>query len=137
MTTIPTSGLPPSIVLSRRDAARIEALLESPQWQKHPAAEALLEELARAEVVADADLPADVVGMHASVECVDEDSGERHVISLVYPHEADAGSGKVSILAPVGSALLGLSVGQSIDWNTPDGRKLRLRVTGVQPAPQA
>ena len=137
MKIVPDSGLPPSIVLSRRDAARIESLLESPQWQKHPAAEALLEELARAEVVADADLPPDVVGMHSVVECVDENNDDRHVIALVYPHEADAGSGKVSILAPVGSALLGLSVGQSIDWNTPDGRTLRLRVTRVQPAPDA
>jgi regulator of nucleoside diphosphate kinase len=127
------SGLPPSIVISSRDATRLEAILESPQWQNNPAAESLMAELARAEIVDDADLPADVVGMHSRVECVDEASGERHSLTLVYPHEADADAGRVSVLAPVGSALLGLSVGQSIDWDAPGGRRLRLRVTGVQP----
>src|SRR5690606_184214 len=113
------SGLRPSIVISSRDATRLEAILESPQWQNNPAAESLMAELARAEIVDDADLPADVVGMHSRVECVDEASGERHSLTLVYPHEADADAGRVSVLAPVGSALLGLSVGQSIDWDAP------------------
>jgi len=131
MTNLP-SGLPPSIVLSKRDAARLDAMLESPQWQKAPTADSLLTELARAEVVDDADMPADVVGMHSRVECVDESSGASHVLTLVYPQEADADAGKVSILAPVGAALLGLSVGQSIDWNGPGGRTLRLRVTAVR-----
>ncbi|TWT21272.1 nucleoside diphosphate kinase regulator [Luteimonas marina] len=131
--TTPASGLPPSIVVSRRDAARLEALLDAPQWQHDATAEALLGELARAEIVDDADMPAGVVGMHSRVECVDDNSGERHQLTLVFPHEADAGAGKVSILAPVGSALLGLAVGQSIDWNTPQGRTLRLRVTEVHP----
>lgn len=134
MTSQPTSGLPPSIVVSRRDAARLEALLDAPQWQHDPTAEALLGELARAEVVDDAELPAGVVGMHSRVACVDDNSGERHELTLVFPQEADAGAGRVSILAPVGSALLGLSVGQSIDWSTPQGRALRLRVTGVHAA---
>lgn len=134
MTLQPTSGLPPSILLSRLDAARLDALLESPQWQNDPAADALLGELARAEIRDDAAMPADVVGMHARVECVDERSGDRHDLTLVFPQEADAGAGRISVLAPVGSALLGLAVGQSIDWTTPQGRALRLRVTGVQPA---
>ena len=127
----PTSGLPPSIVVSQRDVARLEALLEAPQWRQNPAANALIGELARAEVREDADMPAGVVGMHSRVECVDEHGGERHELTLVYPQEADVDAGKVSILAPVGSALLGLSVGQSIDWATPEGRSLRLRVTAV------
>lgn len=134
MTTQPSSGLPPSIIVSRRDAARLDALLEAPQWQHDATAEALLGELARAEIVDDGARPADVVGMHSRVECVDEASGDRHALTLVFPHEADASAGKVSVLAPVGSALLGLSVGQSIDWTTPTGRALRLRVTGVAPA---
>ncbi|TYT23131.1 nucleoside diphosphate kinase regulator [Luteimonas viscosa] len=128
------SGLPPSIVVSRRDAARLEAMLEAPQWQHDATAEALLGELVRADIVDDADMPAGVVGMHSRVECVDETSGEKHTLTLVYPQEADAGAGRISVLAPVGSALLGLSVGQSIDWATPQGRPLRLRVTGVHAA---
>lgn len=131
MTNLP-SGLPPSIVVSKRDAARLEAMLESPQWQKAATADSLLTELARAEIVEEADMPADVVGMHSRVECVDDSSGTSHILTLVYPQEADADAGKVSVLAPVGAALLGLSVGQSIDWNVPGGRTLRLRVTAVR-----
>ena len=134
MTASSTGGLPPPIVVSRRDAARLEALIDSPRWQNDATAEALLGELTRAEIVDDADMPADVVGMNTRVECVDDNTGEQHGFTLVFPNEADAGAGKVSVFAPVGSALLGLSVGQSIDWTTPQGRALRLRVTGVTPA---
>ncbi len=134
MTSSSSGGLPPPIVISRRDAARLEAVIDSPRWQNDATAEALLGELTRAEVVDDADMPADVVGMHSRVECIDDNSGEAHTLTLVYPHEADAGAGRISIMAPVGSALLGLSVGQSIDWTTPQGRPLKLRVTGVHRA---
>ncbi|HRP73911.1 MAG TPA: nucleoside diphosphate kinase regulator [Luteimonas sp.] len=134
MTTPSTTGLPPPITVSRRDASRLEALLDSPRWQNDATAEALLGELVRAEVVDDADMPAGVVGMHSRVECVDENTGDRHSLTLVYPNEADAGAGRISVLAPVGSALLGLSVGQSIDWPTPQGRTLRLHVDAVHPA---
>src|SRR5690606_12453709 len=70
MTTQPPSGLPPSITLSKRDAARLEALLDAPQWQNDPTAEALAGELVRAEVVDVADMPADVVGLNSRVDCV-------------------------------------------------------------------
>ena len=134
MTPQSSGGLPPPIVVSRRDAARLDALLDSPRWQNDATAEALMGELTRAEVVENDAMPADVVGMHSRVECVDENSGEKHTLTLVFPQEADAGAGRISIMAPVGCALLGLSVGQSIDWSTPQGRPLKLRVTDVHPA---
>jgi len=124
----------PSIILSQRDAARLEAMLEAPALRNTPAAVSLLDELNRAEVVADNQVPADVVRMESVVECEDEHGGERHTLTLVYPQDADVGSGRVSVLAPVGSALLGLSVGQSIDWAAPGGRQLRLRVIAVRRA---
>ena len=71
------------------------------------------------------------------MECEDELAGERHTLTLVYPHESNVDTGHVSVLAPVGSALLGLSIGQSIDWSAPDGRKLRLRVTSIHYQPEA
>ncbi|TDK21732.1 nucleoside diphosphate kinase regulator [Luteimonas aestuarii] len=129
----PTSGLPPSLRISNRDATRLEALLDAPQWREHPAADALMAELSRAEIIDDDAMPTDVVGMHSRVECVDDASGERHSITPVYPHEADIDAGRVSILAPVASALLGLSPGQSIDWTLPGGRTLQLRVLDVSP----
>ena len=130
-------SLPPPITVSSRDLARLEAMLDSPALRHLPAAEALAAELERATVVEPADMPADVVTMNSTVTCVDELSGETHRITLVYPHDADVLQQKVSVLAPVGSALLGLSVGQSIDWTAPGGRALRVRVTGISYQPEA
>ncbi|MFD0725157.1 nucleoside diphosphate kinase regulator [Lysobacter brunescens] len=130
------SSLPP-ITVSSLDIARLEAMLESPALRQLPAAHALGEELARANVVAPADMPADVVSMDSVVACLDENSGESRLLTLVYPQDADADQGKISVLAPVGSALLGLSVGQHIDWPAPGGRTLRLTVTGIQYQPEA
>ena len=131
------SGLPPSIIVSTRDIARLEALLDSPALSRHPAAVALSQELERAQVLPPEQIPAGIVTMHSRVDCVDELHDEKHSLTLVYPHEADFDKGHVSVLAPVGSALLGLSVGQSIDWVAPGGRQLRLRVTAVHNQPEA
>lgn len=130
------STLPP-ITVSSLDLARLEAMLESPAHRDLPAAQALADELGRARVLAPAQMPPDVVTMNSVVTCADEASGETHALTLVYPRDADAAAGKVSVLAPVGSALLGLSVGQSIDWPGPGGRPLRLRVTGIRYQPEA
>lgn len=131
------SGLPPSLIISNRDMARLEALLDSPVLSRHPAALALMDELNRAEVLPPEQMPADVVTMHSQVECEDVSSGEKHVLTLVYPNEADVEKGRVSVLAPVGSALLGLSVGQTIDWQAPGGRPLKLQVKTVRYQPEA
>lgn len=132
-----TGSLPPPILLSTTDAARLEALLESREWRDHPAALALQDEITRAEVRPFADMPADVVGMNSVVDCEDEHTGSRHTLTLVYPREADVAAGRISVLAPVGSALLGLAVGQHIDWDAPGGRRLRLRVIAVREAGSA
>ena len=142
MSTLPSSGLPPSatpppIIVSSRDFNRLEQLLDSPGLRRHPAAVALMEELNRADVLPPEQMPEGVVTMHSTVECEDELAGERHTLTLVYPHESNVDTGHVSVLAPVGSALLGLSIGQSIDWSAPDGRKLRLRVTSIHYQPEA
>jgi len=136
MSSQPKSGLPPSdaappIRVTAHDLARLDALLDTPAYRQHPGAAALQRELDRADVLP-ADHPAnDVVGMHARVECIDEHDGSRRTLTLVYPHEADVDAGRVSILAPVGTALLGLAIGQRIDWPAANGRTLRLRVLSV------
>lgn len=132
MTQQHTSGLPPSLIVSSVDFNRLEALLDSPALRHQPAAEALMNELNRADVLPPEQVPDSVVTMHSTVDCVDETSGDSHRLTLVYPHESDVDQGRVSVLAPVGSALLGLSLGQSIDWNAPGGRALRLRVTAIR-----
>ncbi len=142
MTANSASGLPPSstvppIVVSSRDFNRLESLLDSPALRRLPAAMSLMQELSRAQVVAPEEMPDTVVTMNSRVEFQEELTGERHTLTLVYPHEANVDSGRISILAPVGSALLGLSTGQSIDWAAPDGRPLRLLVTAVHYQPEA
>ena len=131
------SGMPPPIIVSSRDFDRLEQLLDAPAHARLPAAIALMGELQRADVLSPEQMPADVVTMRSTVECSEETSGERHTLTLVYPHEADVDAGRVSILTPVGSALLGLSVGQGIDWDMPGGRRLRLRVNAVRYQPEA
>lgn len=126
----------PPIVISSLDLNRIEALLErmSPaQAQGHAA---LRDELDRAEVREPKDMPADVVTMNSRVTAEDESNGERLELTLVYPAAAGE-AGHVSVLAPVGSALLGLAKGQHIDWPMPDGKRRRLHVIEVAYQPEA
>lgn len=97
----------------------------------------LQRELERAIVVSSEAVPRDVVTMNSRALYVDETTGERRLVQLVYPEEADAGASKVSVLAPVGAALLGLSVGQAIEWDFPDGSRRRLRVEDVSYQPES
>ncbi len=127
----------PSITVSSLDLARLERLLEMPAWRDQETAQRLGDELVRATVVAPADIPENVVTMNSTVTCVEEIGGKEHHLTLVYPQDADAAAGRVSVLAPIGTALLGLSIGQSIDWNAPDGRPLRVRVASISYQPEA
>jgi regulator of nucleoside diphosphate kinase len=130
------SALPP-ITLNRQDFNRLEALLAAPQWHDHPTAQALARELDRAQLLAPTEIAADLVTMNSTVTCVEEMHGLEHTVTLSYPAETGKGEGRVSVLAPVGAALLGLSVGQRIDWSGPDGRPLRLRVSSIGYQPEA
>jgi regulator of nucleoside diphosphate kinase len=96
----------------------------------------LRHELERAFVVSSALVPADVATMNSRVRYRDEKDGATRTVSLVYPAEADVAKGKVSVLAPVGTALLGLSEGQSIEWDFPDGSRRRLKLEKVLFQPQ-
>lgn len=129
----------PSLLLSRLDVERIEELLEQPQFRGLDTG-ALRGELERAEVAEPAAMPGDVITMN-SVACVRVDDAElgshERELALVYPRDADGSAHKVSILAPVGSALLGLRTGDSIDWPMPGGRTARLEVLAIRYQPEA
>ena len=129
----------PPLLLSRLDVERIEALLEK-QSPHGPNLAALQDELARADIVEPAELPSDVISMNsiARVRVEDARGGAReHELTLVYPRDADGSPDKVSVLAPVGSALLGLRVGDAIDWPMPGGRSARLHVLSIRYQPEA
>lgn len=121
----------PPILIATDVAARLEAVLENAGPEFAPVVARLEQELARADLCAPADMPADVVTMHSQVTFADERTGATHQARLAYPREAAAQPGDISILSPAGAALLGLSIGQSIDWPLPGGRMTRFRVTGV------
>ena len=126
----------PPITMSSLDEARLERLLESDAYRQLPGVDALLSEMERANVVRPVDMPPDVVTMNSTIRFVDDSNGAEFEYTLVYP--ADAGKpDTISVLAPVGSALLGLSVGQSIAWRVPGGRELDLRVLAVVRQPEA
>lgn len=118
-----------SLIISQPDYLQLTKLIEQ---HDTPAAEALDIELSRADIVPDKDIPADAVAMGSQVTFVDLDSNEEKTISLVYPNEADVTQMKISVLSPVGSALIGLRIGGNIDWPVPLGKVRRLKVIGVQ-----
>lgn len=128
----------PSIYLTQDDLDRLLDLLEAyAAGSGGRRFDKLENELARAVVVSRDQIPKDVVTMNSRVEFEDETTGERHEFTLAYPGSADISKGSISILAPVGSALLGLSAGQSIDWELPNGQKRRYRVISVPYQPEA
>ena len=132
------ANLPP-LLLSRLDVERIEALLELPAHQGLDTS-ALQAELNRAEVVEPAQMPADVITMNSTARFLIVDghheNGDERELTLVYPREADGSPDKVSILAPVGSALLGMRIGDEIEWPTPGGTLL-LKVLSIGYQPEA
>jgi regulator of nucleoside diphosphate kinase len=128
----------PKIYLTQNDLDRLLDLVEAYSAGSGGRRYKQLEdELARAIVVPRDQIPADVVTMNSRVIFENETTGERREVQLVYPREADIDAGKISILAPVGTALLGLRVGESIDWELPSGEKHRYRVVAILYQPEA
>lgn len=120
-------AISPQIIVALEDRDRLLRLLVHSSTEL---AEQLGAELERARVVPADQVPPDVVVMESELEYEDAATGRRRSIQLVYPIDADAAAGKISVLAPLGCALLGLRVGQEIDWHMPGGDR-RLRVVRV------
>jgi regulator of nucleoside diphosphate kinase len=121
----------PAITMTRSDHERLSRLAESYSSRNPDVADELLAELDRARILEDGRIAADVVRMGSSLRFT-SDLGEDRRVTLVFPGEADITEGKISILTPIGAALIGLSAGQSIDWNARDGRTHRLTVRSVE-----
>lgn len=126
----------PYIRISQSDHARLSALAGAVAARNPEASDELLAELDRARIVADGWIPTGTVQMGSTVT-FKPDTGDAKTVTLVFPGDADITEGKVSILTPIGTALIGLSAGQSIMWTARDGRRHELSVVAVrQPAPE-
>ena len=126
----------PKVIISSLDAERLERLIESLPSTAFPGKRELEAELDRAEVVEPKDVPATVVTMNSTVRFEVDSSQEEFCLTLVYPRDVDDSGEKISILAPVGSALLGLSQGDEIEWPKPGGGMLRVRIKEVSYQPE-
>ena len=123
--------LRPQITIAHSEYAQLLALAAAGSAADTPsAAEALLMEMERARVVPDAKLKPDVVRMSSRVQ-YRTDRDDLVDVTLVFPAHADISQGKVSVLTPIGAALVGLRTGQSITWHSRDGRKHVLTVLEV------
>jgi regulator of nucleoside diphosphate kinase len=121
------------IIITDVDLQRLAPVLEQ---HDTPAAESLELELHRAVVVDQRGVPPDVVTMNSELVYEDCETHVRRTVRVVYPRDADPASGRISVLAPIGSALLGLRVGQSIEWQVPVRRKC-VRVVEMRYQPEA
>lgn len=119
-----------TIVLLDTDAQRLELLLRDRAMANHQYSSPLHDEIRKARIVKADELPNDVVTMHSTVTILDIEDEETLTYTLVYPWEADADNRKLSILAPVGTALIGYRTGDEIGWKVPGG-VTRFRILSV------
>ena len=132
MSSIRTRTKRPPIILCEADRDRLRALIRNFAGTRYEdEAENLSGEVERAEIVAADALPSDVITLHSTVRFIDRSTQKERDVTLVLPSEADAVGGRVSVIAPVGAALLGLRSGQSIEWDLPNGKTTELVVCAV------
>lgn len=124
----------PPIVLGLSDSDRLARLTDAAADAFPATAAFLAREIARAEISPDSQLSDHVVRMGSTVAFRDDGSDRQREVTLVYPEAADIGAGRISVLTPIGAALIGLSVGQTIEFRTPAGGRRSLTVIKVRQA---
>ncbi|AZK61091.1 nucleoside diphosphate kinase regulator [Pectobacterium versatile] len=127
----------PNLTISELDAERLDMLLEQPAFADSDIAQALNEELDRAEILPAASIPSHVVTMNSRVRFRDLNTNEEHIRTLVYPAAVKDSKEPLSVMAPLGAALLGMHVGNSITWQLPNGEETRIEVLELLYQPEA
>ncbi len=122
------------ILITEKDLLRLRNVLS---FQNSEEFENLEIELERAKIITDFDVPPDLVTMNTRFKFMNIQDNKEMVITIVYPHEANFVDGKISVLASLGSALIGLRVGQEINWMFPDGKTRTLKILEVLYQPEA
>lgn len=124
----------PKIVINADDLAHIEALAEGAMVRNPALADRLFEEIGRARIAAPGKMPTNVVSVGSTVTYRDETTGLEKSVKLVFPEDADISRHQVSLMTPIGVALLGLAEGSAFYWDTRDNKRRTLTVIRVESA---
>ncbi|MWJ29517.1 nucleoside diphosphate kinase regulator [Halomonas sediminis] len=124
-------GYRPPILINRLDAERLQRLIDEASEKDLAVAELLEIELARGEVVDPKDIPENVVSMNSQLQFTDLIRGRQMIRTLVYPHSMNNVKDAISVMAPIGAGLIGLKVGDIIDWPLPNNGEARLRIDAI------
>lgn len=126
-----------TIYITQYDEERLRSLIRDTQQSEYRGSSYVKDlntELDRAVIVPPREIPPDVATMNSKILLEDEESGEEMVLTLVFPHDADVTQDKISVLAPIGTVVLGYRVGDIIEWQVPDGlRKWLVKQILYQP----
>ena len=128
-----------TIFITEQDRSRLRQLMANARYAEYRGSqyfEALVGELERGVVVEPKSVPPDVITMNSRVQLVDLESGEAMEYTLVFPQDADLAQGKISVLAPIGTAMLGYRVGDVFSWQVPSGER-RIKVEAILYQPEA
>lgn len=126
----------PPVVLDEAHLDRLQSLATAAAERSPEVSERLLHEIDRADIRPSAKIPPGVVNIGSLVSFREEATGKEQTVTLVLPHDADIAQQRVSVLTPIGAALIGLAQGASITWETRSGETRRLTITTVE-APAA
>lgn len=121
------------ILITEKDLLRIKNVLS---FQSSEEFENLEIELDRAKIITDVEVPPDLVTMNSKIRFLNVQDDKEMTITIVYPSDANFAEGKISVLASLGSALIGLRVGQEINWMFPDGKTRTLRILKILYQPE-
>jgi regulator of nucleoside diphosphate kinase len=114
----------PSIFITTRDAEKLRDLIRDAYHTEYRGSDylkKLANEIDKASVVQPDQIPSDIITLNSTARLVDQETKEEMVYSLVFPEDADPSQGKISILAPIGTAMLGFKAGDIFEWDTPGG----------------
>lgn len=126
-----------TIRITSLDMQRLKNLLDNPDlMQQKPYLQELEHEIDRAVIVEPTEVSADTVTMNSTVRLIDLKTDEETIVTLVYPDHANIAEGRISILAPIGTAILGCSEGEMVEWKVPDGIR-SLKVDHILYQPEA
>ena len=129
----------PSIFITTKDVAKLRELIRKAYHSEYRGSDylkKLAEEIEKASVVRPDQIPSDVITLNSTARLVDQKTDEEMLYTLVFPEDADISQGKISILAPIGTAMLGYKVGDTFEWDTPGGKRT-IRVKEILYQPEA